>query len=167
MNSDLISRSDALKAVDTRHEELLHDTEYRRKHCDIDLLGIKKHILAIPPANVLEPTKGDLISREALKKVIFSKSDSMEDLWDTAGVLNAINNAPTVDMNTELSVTYLKGRRQGQLEERPQGAWIETSDFDEFYGKVYKCTNCNKETLGCSCHNYCPNCGADMRGGKE
>ncbi len=49
MNNDLISRSDALKAVDNRHEELLHDTEYRRKHCQIDLLGIKKHILAIPP----------------------------------------------------------------------------------------------------------------------
>ena len=47
-SGDLISRSDALKAVDTRHEELLHDTEYRRKHCQIDLLGIKKHILAIP-----------------------------------------------------------------------------------------------------------------------
>lgn len=46
---DLICRSDALKAVDNRHEELLHDAEYRRKHCDIDLLGIKKHILAIPP----------------------------------------------------------------------------------------------------------------------
>ena len=49
MTNDLISRSDALKAVDNRHEELLHDTEYRRKHCQIDLLGIKKHILAIPP----------------------------------------------------------------------------------------------------------------------
>lgn len=47
---DLISRNDALKAVDIRHEELLHDIEYRRKHCQIDLLGIKKHILAIPSA---------------------------------------------------------------------------------------------------------------------
>lgn len=39
----------------------------------------------------------DLISREALKKTIFSKSDGMEDLWDTAGILNIINNAPTVE----------------------------------------------------------------------
>lgn len=46
---DLIRRSDALKAVDNRNEELLHHAEYRKKHCDIDLLGIKKHILAIPP----------------------------------------------------------------------------------------------------------------------
>lgn len=38
-----------------------------------------------------------LIDADALKKVIFSKSDSMEDLWDTAGVLNAINIAPTVE----------------------------------------------------------------------
>lgn len=47
-SGDCISREDALKAVDNRHEELLHDTEYRKKHCQIDLLGIKKHILAIP-----------------------------------------------------------------------------------------------------------------------
>lgn len=57
MNDDLIKRSDALKAVDDRHEELLHDTEYRRKHCQIDLLGIKKHILAIPPAEDWIPIK--------------------------------------------------------------------------------------------------------------
>ena len=53
---DLICRSDALKAVDNRHEELLHDAEYRRKHCDIDLLGIKKHILAIPPVEAIVDT---------------------------------------------------------------------------------------------------------------
>ncbi len=37
------------------------------------------------------------IDADALKEVILSKSDSMEDLWDTAGVLNAIDNAPTVE----------------------------------------------------------------------
>lgn len=46
---ELIKLSDALKAVDNRHEELLHDPVYRRKPDQIDLLGIKKHILAIPP----------------------------------------------------------------------------------------------------------------------
>lgn len=50
---DLISRGDALKAVDKRHEELLHDKEYLKKHCQIDLLGIKKHILEIPPVDAI------------------------------------------------------------------------------------------------------------------
>lgn len=53
---DLISRNDALKAVDKRHEELLHDKEYLRKHCQIDLLGIKKHILEIPPVDAIVNT---------------------------------------------------------------------------------------------------------------
>ena len=53
---DLISRSDVLKAVDNRHKELLHDTVYSSKDCQIDLLGIKKHILAIPPADTIVNT---------------------------------------------------------------------------------------------------------------
>lgn len=57
---DLISRSDALKAVDDRHEELLHDSEYRKKHCQIDLLGIKKHILAIPPVIICKEEVKDV-----------------------------------------------------------------------------------------------------------
>lgn len=39
----------------------------------------------------------DLISRSELKKLIFSKSNGMEDLWDTAGILNLINNTPAVE----------------------------------------------------------------------
>ena len=42
-----------------------------------------------------------LIDADALKEVIHSKSDGMEDLWDTAGVLNAINNSPTVAYSFE------------------------------------------------------------------
>ena len=38
-----------------------------------------------------------LIDADALKEVIHSKSEGMEDLWDTAGVLNAINCSPTVE----------------------------------------------------------------------
>ena len=56
----LIRCSDALKAVDERHEELLHHPEYRKKHCQIDLLGIKKHILAIPPVE----NKGEWIYKD-------------------------------------------------------------------------------------------------------
>lgn len=37
-----------------------------------------------------------LIDADDLKETIFEKTNSLEDLWDTAGVLNAINNAPTV-----------------------------------------------------------------------
>lgn len=38
-----------------------------------------------------------LIDADTLKATVMSKTDGMEDLWDTAGVLNMINNAPTVE----------------------------------------------------------------------
>lgn len=52
------------------------------------------------------------------------------------------------------------------LEERPQGEWIPQGDE---FSWVFKCSCCgwvdgypfNER------HKYCPNCGADMRGGKE
>lgn len=94
--------------------------------------------------------KDDLISREALKKELNSRPFPQD--YSTTLLLGVFN-----ELIVNAQVVF----------ERPQGVWIETSDFDEFYGKVYKCTNCNKETLGCSCHNYCPNCGADMRGKEE
>lgn len=48
--------------------------------------------------------------------------------------------------------------------DRPQGEWMATEDFDEWYGLVYKCNICGDETIG-GCDNYCPNYDADMRGG--
>ena len=74
----------------------------------------------------------DLISREALKKAIFEHCRSEEEnfyhFWFDENLIALIDNAPTVDMNTELSVAYLKGRRQGQSDVRPQGEWIRKED---------------------------------------
>lgn len=39
-----------------------------------------------------------LIDADALKETIFEKTDGLEDLWDTAGILNTINNAPTIPL---------------------------------------------------------------------
>lgn len=49
--------------------------------------------------------------------------------------------------------------------ERPKGRWVETCMAD-----VYQCSNCKKATkMDEFCdsdilRNFCPNCGADMRG---
>ena len=45
-------------------------------------------------------------------------------------------------------------------EERPQGEWKET-DIPE--STLCKCSVCNFD-LGAYSFNFCPNCGADMRG---
>ena len=50
--------------------------------------------------------------------------------------------------------------------DRPQGEWITTTpwSYDGGMGDGYyqKCSNCGKEFMDKS--NFCPNCGADMRG---
>lgn len=46
--------------------------------------------------------------------------------------------------------------------ERKTGKWIKTDKHDIYYQLGYECSVCGVLT---TCHgNYCPNCGADMRG---
>lgn len=106
-----------------------------------------------------------LIDADALKKEV--KTIFCPDGYKIM-MLERIDNAPTVDMNTELSVAYLKGRRQGQADERPQGEWIiiKSPLSNE---TIVKCDKCGDEFIGNGVedYNYCPNCGADMRKGGD
>lgn len=36
-------------------------------------------------------------------------------------------------------------------------SWIQTDEFDDCFGYVFKCARCGKEIIGTS--NYCPHCG--------
>lgn len=101
----------------------------------------------------------DLISREVLKK----HKVYVEERHEYVVPVYNIDNAPTIDINTELSVAYLKGRRQGQSEGRPQGEWIVSEYIDTCRGYVAKCSFCKEDTVGGGA--FCPNCGAKM--GKE
>ena len=50
----------------------------------------------------------------------------------------------------------------GDFPERKKGKWIKTDKHDIYYQPGYECSVCGVLT---TCHgNYCPNCGADMRG---
>lgn len=55
--------------------------------------------------------------------------------------------------------------------ERPKGRWEEDEDY--FGSAIYKCTACGEEwILNCGTPeennmNFCPKCGADMRGEEE
>lgn len=51
MNDRLIKESDVLKAIDKRIKELSKHPEFVRKNGHIDVIGVKKHILAIPSAD--------------------------------------------------------------------------------------------------------------------
>ena len=51
MNDRLIKESDVLKAIDKRIKELSKHPEFIRKNGHIDVIGVKKYILAIPSAD--------------------------------------------------------------------------------------------------------------------
>lgn len=48
--------------------------------------------------------------------------------------------------------------------EQEKGKWTKTDIYDEQYGYLYECPYCKKLEWG---GNFCPNCGADMRGENE
>lgn len=59
MSDRLLKESDVLKAIDKRIEALSKDPEFVRKNGIIDVMGIKKYILAIPS---VDRPKGEWIS---------------------------------------------------------------------------------------------------------
>ena len=95
-----------------------------------------------------------LIDADKLKEATksFTDCDGFNPVWQI------IDNAPTVDLNTKLSVAYLKGRRQGQSEARPTASWIHIT------GDVCECSNCRDREIPMSMMSctYCPSCGAKM-----
>lgn len=52
MADEYITRESALEAVDKRIQMLQKDAVFRKKHGDIDLVGVKPFINAIPAADV-------------------------------------------------------------------------------------------------------------------
>ncbi len=82
----------------------------------------------------------------------------------------------TVKLTEDIKITldeeaYEIGYTHGQMADRPKGEWIEVEDYN---GDVhYKCDQCGEEwtfPFGTPIENnanFCPNCGARMKGGAE
>ena len=110
----------------------------------------------------------DLISREALKKAL--KEYKYCGFYDK--VIEIIDNAPTVDIKDEIAGAYNEGYMCGSREAekaRPQGEWIEVDIKSTPYGGYTcnrKCNKCGYFTREYRL-NFCPNCGAKMKGGAE
>ena len=127
--------------------------------------------------------QGDLTSRRVLKNLIGAKSiiikfekEKRGEWRYSSGVLlsdiyKTIDNAPTVEQELYINAAdynvYLEGYKQGKKDfERPQGEWI----IDGHHIRCNKCNEyiCAQDREGCDIpNNYCPNCGAQMKGGDE
>lgn len=71
------------------------------------------------------------------------------------------------DVNTSIRQAFEKGFRIGVKKgvnmNRPQGEWIEMYR-NGFGNMIYMCSKCNFHTTK---SNYCPNCGAQMKGADD
>ena len=122
----------------------------------------------------------DLISRSALKEKVdsvqYTKEFCIEHQIDYSISMQmlglVIDNAPTIEINEITQdlidkVNVNVGLAQPIKDERPQGEWIDNKVA--FYHVCSECGACVTEVLYkiflCEGElNYCPNCGADMRG---
>jgi len=98
-----------------------------------------------------------LIDADALKGALEKlKAETMEYEDNLDDVDAIIDNAPTVEYPF-YQEAYQTGYEEGK-NERPQGEWLKA--INEFFN--WECSLCHKP------HdfkdNFCPNCGADMRG---
>lgn len=112
----------------------------------------------------------DLISRsELISKYLLERFDTEADM-NRVEIL--INNAPTVESDKELYETietYKNAYRilsdafenEVRKNKRPQGKWI-PNYTSQFINPGRQCSLCGKIVE--FSENFCPNCGADMRG---
>lgn len=101
----------------------------------------------------MDKAKGDLISREALLKMVRRYEEYDEGGWSLtvkAVPVEAIEDAPAVE-----AVPVVHGR------------WIDRGDYvTTAYGSldIKVCSNCNAEVTIDQYDDYCPNCNAKMDG---
>jgi len=110
---------------------------------------------------------GDL---DALKEVITanhyllsSRNNSIDYGMFTTGIIQAIDNAPTVEAYTPEQVKDLVDLNKKLSELRPRGKWVFMSGVT--CGGYYKCNKCGEVERAEK--NYCSNCGAYMKGSAD
>ena len=138
-------------------------------------IGYQEYDLKQCPGIKVKPYNpaGDLISREVLRKAFNERMYYYSRLsWYDANTL--INKAPAVEPTyisdipndkvkdlQELAIDYDEGLAVFERK-RPQGEWVDSPD-----GLPECCCNlCGAKNVTIW-RNFCPNCGADMRGGAE
>ena len=182
---DLLVRLEGFKYVTT--DVMLK--EHELAHFDIYKKGWNDAIQAVIDASDMPVT--DIIkaikeneAKQNEQKFTTQVCNGVEiESVDVVGV-TTIDNAPTVDTTCpNCDSGYAQGYSDGYLkgkEERPTGHWIDdyAGEVDAEFGRHrYRCSCCGKRAnyfIGglddwwdMEAPDFCPNCGADMRGGRE
>lgn len=90
-------------------------------------------------------------------------------LDDNKTIEQIIDEQPTIEPEqTDGFTKWAKSVADSYRPERKKGEWILDPGFYSARGLsiFYMCTVCKKQVKG-EKTNYCPNCGADMRGGAD
>lgn len=127
-----------------------------------DMIPVGTTVHINPKDMKWECNGGDLISREALKKALFLACDTcryclynnFEDIIDNAPTVFSCNACKNMGNEREC-VDCHDYSNYVHYEERPQGEWADHNT----------CPFCN-HTYDWE-YNFCPNCGADLRGTME
>lgn len=112
-----------------------------------------------------------LIDADALSELLvktYEKAPTEKALLFVALLLKNNEQVPTVEAKTteDCIIAYGDGYETARrLYARPQGEWEKPFEMN---GKTYhKCNHCHISSELILIDNFCPNCGADMRGGVE
>jgi len=104
-----------------------------------------------------QDVNGDVIDRQA---AIDAFNTNLNGL-----VVGGEENAKTVENYLNGVIEKIKCLPSAEPE-REKGNWIEHNPHRWGLGIVFECSECGEE-IECESSNFCPNCGADMRGEEE
>lgn len=142
---DLISRQDAIEAI---------------RKCEIKEVGAMAESLLIEKAEAMTEImmlpSADRPTVDCTDFITWLRDEVLnEELWN----LNAVGYGEIIARKlTKLGAMECEDRYYYSAD-RPKGEWVESGDD----GNAWRCSQCNE--IACCNDNYCPNCGADMRGG--
>ena len=105
-----------------------------------------------------------LIDADALKKTVEDFPNcynGWSDTYDKAFIIGAIEEAPTIDAVSVVHGEWIKHKERTEI----------NGKFIDFFPAEYECSNCGLREahyfINSKPHNYCPNCGAQMKGADD
>ena len=156
--SDLISRQAAIDAIGEKSDEIFKTKQKGATYPHDDFFQgmayAENVVKQLPPANNSEiPNSSDTISRAKAIEALDKRFDSipMEQTSEILMLRKDLRELPPAQP------------------ERIRGRWISADAI--FGGEPFYCSECGENTrdtvMGKPRWNFCPNCGADMRGEQD